>query len=269
MLKVYSLFMPKEKRVPILLSSPHSGTEFPQELAHLFRPEVVAKPEDTDWFVHELYDFAPDLNISLIHAEHSRYVVDLNRDFKGDSLYQDGRFLTGLVPTQTFSKKDLYLKELPSPSEIQRRLKIYYWPYYYKISEILLDLKKEFGYAILFDCHSIKRNVPSISPEPFPDLILGDNDSNSANTILSEVALRTLGENKLFNVSHNNPFKGGHITRWFGKPQENIHALQLEMSQDLYMDVETGSYNELKATIIRERLRATLENLLEISQEIL
>lgn len=269
MLKVYSVISPKEKRVPILLSSPHSGTDFPLELRHLFRPEVIQRPEDTDWFVNDLYDFSLEMNISQICAEFSRYVVDLNRDFRGESLYQDGRFLTGVVPTQTFSKKDLYIKEIPSPSEIERRLKIYYWPYYYKISEILLDLKKEFGYAILFDCHSIKRNVPSISSEPFPDLILGDNDSNSANTILSEMALKTLSENKLFNVSHNIPFKGGHITRWFGKPHENIHALQLEMSQDLYLDEDTGSYNELKATVIRERLRATLEGLHEIAQDIL
>ncbi len=268
MLKVFSLNMPKEKRVPILLSSPHSGTDFPLELRHFFRPEVLQHPEDTDWFVHDLYDFALDLNISQIIAEFSRYVVDLNRDFKGESLYHDGRFVTGVVPTKSFSKKDLYISEVPSTSEIERRLKIYYWPYYYKISEILLELKREFGYAILFDCHSIKRNVPTISKDPFPDLILGDNDLNSANPILSEVALKTLSKDMLFEVTHNHPFKGGHITRWFGKPSENIHALQLEMSQDLYLD-ENGAYNELKATIVRERLRATLENLLEISQEIL
>ena len=74
-----------------------------------------------------------------------------------------------------------------------------------------MELKKEFGYAILFDCHSIKRNVPTISKDPFPDLILGDNDSNSANTILSEVALKTLSKDMLFEVTHNHPFKGGHI----------------------------------------------------------
>ena len=108
------------------------------EVIDLFQAHIVDNPEDTDWFVHDLYDFAPDLNMPLINAEFSRYVVDLNRDFKGESLYQDGRFITGVVPTQSFSKKNLYLNELPSPGEIQRRLKIYYWPYYYKIQEILL-----------------------------------------------------------------------------------------------------------------------------------
>ncbi len=268
MQKVFTLNLPKEKRAPIILSSPHSGIEFPQEIRHFFRPEVLQRPEDTDWYVHDLYDFAIDLNITQITAEYSRYVVDLNRDFKGESLYHDGRFVTGVVPTQSFSQKNLYIKDLPTSAEIERRLKIYYWPYYYKIQELLLEIKKEFGFAILFDCHSIKRNVPSISNEPFPDLILGDNDSTSANTILSEIALKTLSQNKLFQITHNHPFKGGHITRWFGKPNENIHALQLEMSQDLYLD-DNGSYNELKATVIRERLRATLENLMEIAQEIL
>ena len=259
--KIYSIKNPSGKRLPILLSSPHSGVNFPVEIKGKFREEIVNHPTDTDWFVDRLYDFAPKMGITQISANYSRYVVDLNRDFKGESLYHDGRFLTSVVPSHTFSKKPLYKGDPPSNEDIQDRLDKYYWPYYKKIEEILTDIKNEFGYAILFDCHSIKRNVSSISDHPFPDLILGDNDELSADKKLINVALETLGAQKVFEVFHNTPFKGGHLTRWFGKPEEGIHALQLEMSQDLYLDELNDYYMELKAALIRDRLRETLINL--------
>lgn len=258
---VYSIKHPVGKRLPILLSSPHSGTDFPKDIKSRVNEEISNHPSDTDWFVDRLYDFAPEMGITQISANYSRYVVDLNRDFKGEELYHDGRFLTGVVPSHSFSKTPLYKGELPSAHEIQERIERYYWPYYKKIEEILLDIKKEFGYAIFFDCHSIKRNVPSIRDSAFPDLILGDNDEKSADIKLINTALETLSDRKLFEVFHNTPFKGGHLTRWFGKPEEGIHALQLEMSQDLYLDEENDHYAELKATLIRERLRETLLNL--------
>jgi N-formylglutamate amidohydrolase len=261
--------LPKEKHLPLLLSSPHSGTKFPDELIHTLRPEVISHPEDTDWYVNELYDFATEMDMTLISAEFSRYVVDLNRDFRNEDLYNDGRMITSVVPTLSFARTPLYLDEGPGPLELERRLKIYYWPYYYKIQEILMEMKKEFGYALFFDCHSIKRNVPTISPDPFPDLILGDNDGLSADPRLSQIVLDTLTENDMYGVAHNRPFKGGHLTRWFGRPHEGIHALQLEMSQDLYMDEESGKFNELKAALIRERLRQALRQFEGLAQDIL
>ena len=141
----------------------------------------------------------------------------------------------------------------------------FYWPYYKKIEELLADIKNEFGYAIFFDCHSIKRNVPSISDSSFPDLILGDNDGKTADPKLIKLALKTLGEQKAFDILHNTPFKGGHLTRWFGQPSEGIHALQLEMSQDLYLDEGNDHYVEVKAALIRERLKDTLLKLAKVS----
>ncbi|TDJ09009.1 MAG: N-formylglutamate deformylase [Deltaproteobacteria bacterium] len=262
--KIYSINRPTGKALPILLSSPHSGTDFPPEIKDKFNDEILGHPTDTDWFVDRLYDFAPELGITQIAANYSRYVVDLNRDFKGQGLYEDGRFITGVVPSHSFSKKPLYKDEPPAAGDIENRIKSYYWPYYKKIEELLADIKKEFGYAIFFDCHSIKRNVPSISDDPFPDLILGDNDEQSADSKLIKVALDTLGEQKIFSVYHNTPFKGGHLTRWFGKPQEGIHALQLEMSQDIYLNEDNDHYVELSAALIRDRLRETLIKLAEV-----
>ncbi|RLA65571.1 MAG: N-formylglutamate deformylase [Epsilonproteobacteria bacterium] len=258
---IYAIKKPLGKRLPILLSSPHSGVNFPAEIIKSFKQDIIDHPLDTDWFIDRLYDFAPTMGITQISANYSRYVVDLNRDFKGEGLYHDGRFLTGVVPSHSFSKTPLYKDGPPTSDEIKNRLQKYFWPYYKKVEELLADIKKEFGYAIFFDCHSIKRNVSSISEHSFPDLILGDNDGKTADSKLIDVTLETLGARKIFEVYHNTPFKGGHLTRWFGKPEEGIHALQLEMSQDLYLDESNDHYMELRAALIRDRLKETLINL--------
>src|SRR5690606_4308443 len=114
-------------------------------------------------------------------------------------------------------------------------LEKYYWPYYQAIEKLIADRKEQFGKAILWDAHSIRRHVPTIRQEPFPDMILGTNDETSADAIFINSALSTLRSDK-FQVNHNDPFKGGHITRYFGKPADNQHALQLEMNKVLYMN---------------------------------
>ena len=101
----------------------------------------------------------------------------------------------------------------------------------------------EFGVCLLWDAHSIRRFVPTIQSEPFPDLILGDNDEKSADKKIIEIALSNLKNGK-YEVNHNAPFKGGNITRSFGKPENNIHALQLEMAKTNYMDDDELTFNE-------------------------
>src|ERR1051325_1323728 len=94
--------------LPVVVSVPHCGTEIPADIAATMRPDVARKTEDTDWFVHELYDFAPRLGITWVHARYSRYVVDLNRDPDGGKLYKDGRKETSLVPVRTFAMNPIY-----------------------------------------------------------------------------------------------------------------------------------------------------------------
>src|SRR3712207_430138 len=94
----YFIIEAKGRKVPIILSVPHSGTEFPEELKAQYRPEMIEQPDDTDWFVHDLYNFAPELGITVIHAKYSRWVIDLNRDPTSEPLYNDGRIITGLTP---------------------------------------------------------------------------------------------------------------------------------------------------------------------------
>jgi len=259
----YFIIEPEGKKVPVILSVPHSGTEFPDELKSQYRAEMISQIDDTDWFVHDLYNFAPALGIAVIHAKYSRWVIDLNRDPESVPLYNDGRIITGLTPSTDFFGNEIYVdkKFVPSREETERRLKNYYEPYYQKIQTLLEDRISEFGQVLLWDAHSIRKFIPTIRQEPFPDLILGDNDEKSASKEIIDIALSGLNSGK-YQANHNTPFKGGHITRYFGKPDAHVHALQLEMSKIHYMNDDELTFNEDRAGEMRKILRLVFEQLI-------
>jgi N-formylglutamate deformylase len=258
---IYHITEPTAPKVPIIISSPHSGTYFPQEIATRLHPQKAETPDDTDWFIDRLYDFAPQLGITVIRANYSRWVIDLNRDPESKPLYTDGRVITGLVPLTNFNGEPLYANGEPDELEIAERIHKYYLPYHEKVEELLTATKREFGTALLFDAHSIRKVVPGIQSEPFPDLILGDNDDTSASGEIIKAAWETL-QNKGYAAEHNHPFKGGYITRSFGKPGENIHALQLEMAKANYMDATETQYDEANAARIRKVLTGVFKQLI-------
>ena len=259
----YFIIEPRGEKAPLILSVPHSGTDFPEELKPHYRAGMTAQIDDTDWFVHDLYNFAPDLGVAVIHARYSRWVIDLNRDPESAPLYDDGRIITGLAPATDFLGNEIYAdkKFVPGDEEIRRRLKHYYRPYHQKIGSLLEDGIERFGQVLLWDAHSIRRLVPTIRPEPFPDLILGDNDRQSAAPEIIDIALNGLRAGK-YQVNHNTPFKGGHITRSFGKPEKGVHALQLEMCKTHYMNDDELTFSEERAREMRSLLRAVFEKLI-------
>src|SRR5688572_10106708 len=104
----FKVISPTSVRIPILISVPHCGIQFPDELKQELVPSLIAKPDDTDWFVDKLYDFAPAIGITMITAVYSRWVIDLNRDPESKPLYNDGRMITGLCPTTNFLAQPLY-----------------------------------------------------------------------------------------------------------------------------------------------------------------
>jgi N-formylglutamate deformylase len=269
---MYSLSMNKEPFIinkpsiitkPILVSVPHSGISFPNEIVSQFIPKFIEHPEDTDWFVDQLYDFCTEMGMIMIRAPYSRYVIDLNRSDENKNLYNDKRSQTSLVPLNSFREEDLYRQGMePKQDEIERRLKLYYKPYYNQVDSLLQELRNQFGHALLFDCHSIGRNVPSIQKEDFPDLILGTNDETSADNSIISIAMAVLNACD-YKVTHNKPFKGGHITRFFGQPSKGVHALQLEMSQDVYMNTEKNEYSYQMRPMIRPVLKELFEQISE------
>lgn len=260
----YHIIPAKGKKVPILVSVPHCGTAFPPEIADHYVPELAASPDDTDFFVHQLYDFVTNMGITMIQAKYSRWVIDLNRSPENVSLYDDGRIITALTPTTNFLGEPIYKKEAyhPDKQEVERRKAAYFTPYYAKVTELLEELKEEFGQALLWDAHSIRQYVPSIQTEAFPDLILGNNDEKTAAPSLIKAALQGLSTSD-YSLTHNTPFKGGNITRSFGQPSQNIHALQLEMIKPLYMDDSELHYHEKRAQSTQKMLQHTFDLLIE------
>lgn len=264
-MNLFKIKKAKAPLVPIIISIPHSGTKFPKEIKSHYKKRMRKHLDDTDWYVHWLYKFAPSLGITVIKANLSRWVIDLNRDPESVPLYTDNRLITTNTPTTDFygNKIYRYKKFEPDQNEINRRLETYYWPYYKQIENLLEERKKQFGKVLLWDAHSIRHKVSTIQKDPFPDMILGNNDEKTAHPDIIKSALNGLKSGE-FAVNHNSPFKGGHITRYFGKPEKNIHSLQLEMNKILYMDDNEITYNKDRAKKVQNILQNTMEALIEV-----
>jgi N-formylglutamate deformylase len=257
-MKLFDLTQPVAQQLPIVISVPHAGTDFPDDIRAELKPNQLP-PDDTDWFVHQLYDFATELGIPILRARYSRWVVDLNRNPDSSPLYTDGRVLTGLCTTTTFLGEPIYADERRevAAAEIARRKTLYFEPYHQALQQLLDATRARFGRVLLWDCHSIRRHVSAIHAGPFPDLILGSADQTSASADLIGQALQELSSGP-YSLSHNMPFKGGFITRHFGRPEIQQHALQLEMAKDVYMDDVEQAYDQPRADQIRMLLRQTL-----------
>ncbi|RAK69428.1 N-formylglutamate amidohydrolase [Hymenobacter edaphi] len=257
-MQLFDLTHPAEQRLPIVISVPHAGTEFPDDIQAELKSHLLP-PDDTDWFVHQLYDFATALGIPILRARYSRWVIDLNRNPDSTPLYADGRVITGLCTATTFLGEPIYQDEraVVAPADVAWRRALYFAPYHQALQRLLDDTRARFGRVLLWDCHSIRRSVPAIHPGPFPDLILGSADETSAAPALIGQALEQLGRGP-YALQHNHPFKGGYITRHFGRPDIEQHALQLEMAKDVYMNDAELAYAPERAEQIRAVLHQTL-----------
>jgi N-formylglutamate deformylase len=261
----YIIHAAKANQVPIVISVPHCGTLFPGELEDKFKPELVSEKDDTDFFVDQLYDFAPEMGMSMITAVYSRWVVDLNRDPEDKPLYSDGRIITGVCPVTDFKGESLYVdgRKALTTEETNERITNYFNPYHEALSNLLNLTQSKFGKVLLWDCHSIRKEVPTIFQGQFPDLILGDNDGFAAGRFLQEMASKSLSDGD-YSFKNNFLFKGGYITRHYGQPSNHQHALQLEMTKINYMDDEEKNYDKARADKMRDHLKRTFEKLITL-----
>ncbi|ANG63606.1 N-formylglutamate deformylase [Marinobacterium aestuarii] len=221
-------------RVPLLISMPHPGTCLTPAVAAGLVPEAACLA-DTDWHIAQLYDFAAELGASVLEARYSRYVVDLNRPADDTPLYATAT--TGLFPDTLFDGRPLFREGLaPSAQERSRYLDDIWTPYHQTLNDELQRLKAEFGYALLWDAHSIRSEVPRLFEGRLPDLNLGTNSGTSCDPALAAQLQALCAQQKDYSHVFNGRFKGGYITRQYGDPQAGIHAVQLELAQCTYMD---------------------------------
>jgi len=252
-----------EGDLPLLISVPHDGCHLPADMRDRLTPAGLALP-DTDWHVAELYDFARDIGAALQVANYSRYVVDLNRSANDDTLYP-GQLVTGLCPLQTFSGEDIYAIGGVGESEKVERIANYWQPYHARIATTLETMRMKFGFALLWDAHSIPSFVPRLFDGELPELNIGSNGGESCAAKI-ELAVVDTARASTYTTVVNDRFKGGYITRHYGDPSNGIHALQLEIAQRAYMNEATTVFDAEKAESLRQTLRDMLQAFLDAAR---
>ena len=249
---------------PLVLSMPHPGTALPAEVAAQLN-ERGAQVEDTDWHMRQLYGFAERFEPTIVEAGLSRFVVDLNRDPTGVSLYP-GQATTELVPTTTFDGAPIW-QTPPNGAEIARRRDAYFQPYHAALSAEIAHAKAQHGFCLLWDCHSIKSVIPRLFEGTLPTLNLGTNSGQSCASSVEAAAVTAMAGQPLTQIA-NGRFKGGWITRHYGRPASQVHALQMEIALSAYLSEENApwTFDAPKAASLQTALSAIIAAALDAAK---
>jgi N-formylglutamate deformylase len=246
---------------PVILAFPHVGTHVPHDILSRLNKEGRAL-RDTDWHVDRLYaDLLP--GATTVKATFHRYVIDANRDPSGASLYP-GQNTTGLVPLSDFDNRPLW-KEGAEPDEAEnvRRLDLFHRPYHAALSAEIERVKAQYGIAVLYDCHSIRSRCPFLFDGTLPDFNIGTDNGRTCAPSIEAAAATLAGTAEGYTNVLNGRFRGGWTTRHYGRPEEGIHAIQMEIAQSAYLETEAPpfAYDADKAAALRLHLRAILERI--------
>lgn len=244
---------------PLVLGLPHTGTDIPDDcLARL--NDTGRAMADTDWHIHQLYDeLVPD--VTSVRTPFHRYVIDANRDPSGASLYP-GQNTTGLCPTTDFDGLPIYRTGAePDAAEVERRRIAYHAPYHAALAAELERVKTIHGFAILYDCHSIRSHIPFLFDGTLPDFNIGTNNGTTCAPEIAARAWEILKKAKGYTAVLNGRFKGGWTTRHYGQPADGVHAIQMELTQSAYLAFEAPpwTYDLSRADKLRVHLTSILE----------
>ena len=258
----------ERRDAPLIVSIPHAGIDLLAFEPAFVDPWLARK--DADWRLDELYDFVAPLGATLIRTKLSRSIIDVNRDPSGLSLYP-GQATTELVPTTTFDGEPLYREgRTPDAAEIAERRRLYFDPYHAALTAEIARLRVNHKRVALFDAHSIRSKIPRLFEGELPVFNLGTNSSASCSPKLRESVAGILEASGKAMVVDGR-FKGGWITRAYGRPSEGVEASQLELACRAYMrEPERPSpgnwptpIDEARAAPTRATVRRVLEAMLE------
>jgi N-formylglutamate deformylase len=257
---------------PLVLSIPHAGTELLEVRERVRSPWLATL--DADWWVDQLYDFARELDITVVKTAISRTVIDVNRDPEARELYP-GMASTGLLPTTTFDGEPLYASGCePAADELAQRREQYFQPYHAALRAELQRLRARHPAVVLYDAHSIRSRVPRLFEGELPLFNIGTFSGRSCAPALTAAvaqAVRTLPHG-----SHviDGRFKGGYITRNYGAPHTGVHAIQMELACRVYLSEPTEPlaasnwpppFSAVQAAPVQRVLRAALIGCLDFA----
>ncbi|WP_070152084.1 N-formylglutamate deformylase [Sphingobium phenoxybenzoativorans] len=218
---------------PLVIGIPHSGTDIPADLEARFVSPWLAR-RDTDWWVDRLYDFAADMGATTVRTRISRSVIDVNRDPSGHSLYP-GQATTELCPTTCFNGDPLYIDLPPDDAEIALRRAQWFDPYHTALKGEIERLCRIHGKVVLYDAHSIVSLVPRLFDGELPVFNIGTDGGATCDAALEAAILSAA---KATGRSHvlNGRFRGGWTTRHYGRPEDGVHAIQMELAMRAYLE---------------------------------
>lgn len=246
---------------PVILAFPHTGTFIPDAI----RQKLNAAGQgmtDTDWHIHQLYDDVLR-GATTVRALFHRYVLDANRDPAGGSLYP-GQNTTGLVPLTDFNGHPLWNEgQEPDEAEISRRIMAYHAPYHAALQQQIDRTMAQHGIAVVFDCHSIRSEIPFLFDGRLPDFNIGTNGGVTCDSRIEQAAVETAAAATGFSNVVNGRFKGGWTTRHYGRPDKGVHAIQLELAQITHLASESAPFDldPAKVATLRPHLRSMLERI--------
>ena len=251
---VYKLEMPESPDSCAVFNSPHSGAYYPPHFLAESRLGAVDIRSSEDAFVDQLIDGAPLAGAPLLCARYPRAYVDLNRsaDELDPALIRNVRAGKvnpcvkaglGVIP-RVVARGQVIQSGKIGMTEAKARLDKCYHPYHAALARLIRRQKDRFGLCLLFDFHSMPHSA--VRPAGFrrrAQIILGDRYGTTCDRWVSDAAFEAFGRAG-FRVARNAPFAGGYITRNYGRPKQNIHALQIEIDRSLYMNEATLRPNE-------------------------
>ncbi len=232
--------LPGTGSLPVLLSIPHSGTDYPQWLLRNARGGRPSLEPLEDPLVDRLAWRALARGCGAVIARAPRAAVDPNRSPAevdprtpgrppGEDPGPRARGGLGIIPTRTPGEGELWRRS-PGPDELERRIAQGWRPYHAALGSALDALVRRHGEVLLLDCHSMPPR-----PRGQQAVVIGDRHGRSAAPWISDLARRTV-EREGFTAGFNDPYAGGWITESFGRPDHGVHALQLELDRSLYLD---------------------------------
>jgi N-formylglutamate amidohydrolase len=244
----FEVLEPGEYKGPVLFNSPHSGSTYPRAFLTTSRLDIATLRRSEDSFVDELIAGVVDCGFPLMRAHFPRCFVDVNREpYELDPRMFDGRLPSftntrsmrvagglGTVARVVGEAQEIYDQRIPVDDAL-RRIESLYKPFHRALRRLFTRLHRDFGAAILLDCHSMPSSAGHKDERPRPEFVLGDRYGTSCVGVVSETVeqtLRSLG----YGVSRNKPYAGGFITEHYGNPAAGLHAMQLEINRALYMD---------------------------------
>ena len=261
----FEILEPADYAGPVLFNSPHSGSTYPRAFLAASRLDIATLRRSEDSFVDELIAGVVRHGYPLMRAHFPRCFVDVNREpYELDPRMFEGRLPSfantrsmrvagglGTVARVVGDAQEIYDQRLPVDDAL-RRIETLYKPYHRALRKLFGKLHRDFGAAVLVDCHSMPSSAGSKDERPRPEFVLGDRYGTSCVTAVAETveqALRELG----YSVSRNKPYAGGFITEHYGNPAAGLHAIQLEINRALYMDERryerSGNFRGLAADL--------------------